>query len=52
MTSPNCETYFLVPFRGHGQVEAVQNVMDLLALHLCLDASGKEAITGLAKAAR
>lgn len=39
--------YLLVPFCGHGQVQSVENIMDLLTLHLCLDAAGEEAITGL-----
>lgn len=29
--------YLLVPLGGHGQVEPVQNVVHLLALHLGLD---------------
>lgn len=44
-------TDLLVPFRGHGEVEAVEDVVDLLALHLRLHAGGEEAVAGLRKAA-
>lgn len=39
--------YLLVPFGGHGQVESVENIVHLLALHLGLDTGGEEAIAGL-----
>lgn len=43
--------YLLVPLGWHGQVEPVQDIMHLLALHFGLDASGQEAVAGLEEAA-
>lgn len=42
--------YLLVPLGGHGQVEPVQDVVHLLALHFGLDASRQEAVAGLERA--
>ena len=39
--------YLLVSLGGHGQVEPVENVMDLLALHLWVDTVGEEPVAGL-----
>lgn len=39
--------YLLISLGGHGQVEPVENVVDLLALHLGLDAIGEEPVAGL-----
>lgn len=43
--------YPLVPLGRHGQVEPVQDVVHLLALHLGLDTSGQEPVAGLERAA-
>lgn len=43
--------YLLVSLGGHGQVEPVENVVDLLALHLGLDTVGEEVVAGLANTA-
>lgn len=52
MSSSGSKIYLLIPFGGHGQVESVENVVDLLAFHLCLNASGEEAVTGLTNTVR
>lgn len=39
--------YLFISLGGHGQMEPVENIMDFLALHLGLDAIGKEPVTGL-----
>lgn len=44
--------YLLVSLGGHGQVEPVENIVDLLALHLGLDASRQEPVAGLENAAQ
>lgn len=42
-----CCDYLLISLGGHGQVEPVENIVDLLALHLGLDPVGEEPIAGL-----
>lgn len=39
--------HLLVSLGGHGQVEPVENIVDLLALHLGVDTMGQEPVTGL-----
>lgn len=39
--------YLLISLGGHGQVEPVENIVDLLALHLGLDTTGEEPVAGL-----
>lgn len=40
-------TYLLVPLCGHGQVQPVEDIMDLLALHLGVDTVSEELVTSL-----
>lgn len=39
--------YLLVSLGGHGQVQPVENIVDLLALHLGVNTVGEEPVAGL-----
>lgn len=42
-----CCDYLLISLGGHGQVEPVENIVNLLALHLGLNTCGEEPIARL-----
>lgn len=46
-SSSSLNIHLLISLGRHGQVEPVENIMDLLALHLGLDAVGEETVAGL-----